>query len=68
MLNYFSFLGLKRDVVKCTKESCRRCVEVCPMKVPILDLPWEKFTHPECIYCLECVDACKTRAIKPKFP
>jgi len=68
LLNYFSFLGLKRDVVHCTKESCHSCVEACPMKVPILDLPWEKFTHPECIYCLECVDACKTKALKPKFP
>jgi polyferredoxin len=68
LLSYFSLLGLKRDVVHCTKESCHSCVEVCPMKVPILDLPWEKFTHPECIYCLECVDACKTKALKPKFP
>lgn len=68
VLNRFSFLGLKRDVIHCTKESCRRCVEVCPMEVPILDLPWEKFTHPECIYCLECVDACKTKAIKPRIP
>ncbi len=68
LLNHFSFLGLKRDVVHCTKESCRSCVEVCPMKVPILDLPWKKFTHPECTYCLECVDACTTNAIKPKFP
>ncbi len=68
LLNHFSFLGLKRDVVHCTREKCRSCVEVCPMKVPILELPFEKFTHPECIYCLECVDACKTRAIKPKYP
>jgi len=68
LLNRFSFLGLKRDVIHCTKESCRSCVEACPMKVPILDLPWEKFTHPECIYCLECVDACSTKAIKPKIP
>jgi polyferredoxin len=68
LLNRFSFLGLKRDLVKCTKESCHKCVEVCPMKVPILDLPWEKFTHPECIYCLECVDACETKAIRPKLP
>lgn len=68
LLNSFSFLGLKRDIVHCTKEGCRRCVEVCPMKVPILDLPWEKFTHPECIYCLECADACETKALKPRFP
>ena len=68
LLNHFSFLGLKRDVVHCTKESCRKCVEACPMKVPILDLPWEKFTHAECIYCLECVDVCKTKALKPEFP
>ncbi|UCD95855.1 MAG: 4Fe-4S binding protein [Candidatus Bathyarchaeota archaeon] len=67
LLNHFSFLGLKRDPVQCTKSSCRRCVEACPMRVPILDQPWEKFTHPECTYCLECVDACKTRAIRPKY-
>ncbi len=67
-LNRFSFLGLKRDPVKCTKVGCRACVEACPMKVPILELPWEKFTDPECIYCLKCVSACTTNAIRPKFP
>ena len=67
-LNRFSFLGLKRDPLKCTKAGCRTCVEVCPMKVPILDLPWEKFTDPECTYCLKCVEACTTEAIRPKFP
>ncbi|MEM2102380.1 MAG: 4Fe-4S binding protein, partial [Candidatus Bathyarchaeia archaeon] len=67
-LNRFSFLGLKREAIKCTKATCHDCVQVCPMKVPILDLPWEKFTDPECIYCLKCVDACSTKAIKPKFP
>jgi len=68
ILMHFSFLGLKRDPVRCTRVGCRDCVEVCPMIVPILDQPWEKFTHPECIMCLKCVDACSTTAIKPKFP
>ena len=68
ILNRFSFLGLHRDLHKCPKGTCRLCVEVCPMRVPILDLPWEKFSDPECIYCLKCADACPNKAIKPKYP
>lgn len=68
LLSRFSFLGLRRDPVRCSKIGCRDCVDVCPTVVPILDEPWEKFTHPECIMCLKCVDACSTKAIKPKFP
>jgi polyferredoxin len=68
LLMHFSFLGLKRDPVRCSRVECRDCVEVCPMLVPILDQPWEKFTHPECIMCLKCVDACSSQAIRPKFP
>lgn len=64
----FSFLGLKRDPVRCDRATCRDCVEVCPMMVPILEQPWEKFNHPECIMCLKCVDACRSTAIRPKFP
>lgn len=67
-LNRFSFLGLQRDPLMCTKAGCSDCAQACPMKVPILELPWEKFTHPECIYCMKCVDACTTKAIKPKIP
>ncbi len=68
LLMRFSFLGLRRDPVRCSRVGCRDCVEVCPMLVPILDQPWEKFTHAECIMCLKCVDACSTQAIRPKFP
>jgi len=68
LFSRFSSLGLRRDPVRCSKAGCRDCVDVCPMMVPILEEPWEKFTHPECIMCLKCVDACSTKAIKPKFP
>jgi polyferredoxin len=68
LFSRFSFLGLRRDPVRCSKVGCRDCVEVCPTMVPILNQPWEKFTHPECIMCLKCVDACSTKAIKLKFP
>lgn len=68
ILNKFSFLGLRRDPVKCVKGECRECVKVCPMRVRILDLPWEKFNDPECIYCLKCADACPNKAIKLAYP
>jgi polyferredoxin len=68
VLNKFSFLGLRRDLIKCAKGECRLCVEACPMQVQILSLPWEKFSDPECIYCLKCVDACPNDAIRLKYP
>ncbi|MCS7124729.1 MAG: 4Fe-4S binding protein [Candidatus Bathyarchaeota archaeon] len=68
VLNKFSFIGLKRDPVKCAKGECRECVKTCPMQVRILEQPWEKFNDPECIYCLKCVDACPNKAIRLKYP
>jgi len=66
ILSQFSLLGMKRDITKCTR--IRACVEKCPMRVRVLDLPWEKFNDPECTLCLDCVDACPRKALKPKFP
>ena len=68
IMNRFSFIGLRREPFKCEKSGCRECVTVCPMRVPILELQWEKFSHPECIYCMKCSDACGHRAIKPTYP
>lgn len=68
LVSRFSLPGLRRDIVRCIKAGCRICEEKCPMKVPILKSPREKITDPECIYCLRCVAACPTKAIKPIFP
>ena len=61
-----SLAGVKRDPVKCTK--CPHCEVKCPMQINILDLPWEKFNDPECIMCMECIDACPHGSLSPKFP
>ena len=68
IVSRFSLLGLRRDPVRCIRARCHICEDKCPMKVPILSLPREKFTDPECIYCLRCVTVCPTKAIKPAFP
>ncbi len=62
----YSLAGIKRDPVKCTK--CPHCEVKCPMQINILDLPWEKFNDPECIMCMECIDACPHGSLSPKFP
>ena len=62
----YSYAGIKRDPVKCTK--CPHCEVRCPMQINILDLPWEKFNDPECIMCMECVDACPHGSLSLKFP
>jgi polyferredoxin len=61
----YSLAGMKRDPVKCTK--CPHCEITCPMQINILDLPWEKFNDPECIMCMECIDACPHGSLSPKF-
>jgi polyferredoxin len=62
----YSYAGIKRDPVKCQK--CPHCEIRCPMQINILDLPWEKFNDPECIMCMECVDACPHGSLGLKFP
>lgn len=66
ILNKFSFLGLRRDPLRCPK--CPHAEKACPMQIKILDLPWEKFNDRECIFCMECVDACPHGSLRIKFP
>ena len=65
LIGRFSFLSLRRDPIRCTK--CRKCMEICPMTVRVMDLPGEKITDPECIYCFNCIEICEEKALKVKL-
>lgn len=60
-----SFLGIGRKPARCDR--CASCEAACPMQIPILSLPWQRFNHQDCIACLECSDACPHGAIGPRF-
>ena len=66
-LNEFCFFGLKRDPVRCLKDDCKICEDVCPMNIPILKLSYEKIKHRKCIYCLKCIEKCPEKALKLSF-
>ena len=63
-LNEFSWFGLRRDLVRCLKDGCRVCENVCPMNIPILKLPYNRIRHRKCDYCLKCVEKCPENALK----
>ncbi|MHA1298379.1 MAG: 4Fe-4S binding protein [Candidatus Helarchaeota archaeon] len=66
-LNEFCFFGLRRDPVRCLKEDCKICEQVCPMNIPILKLPYRSIKHRKCVYCLKCIEKCPEGALKLTF-
>jgi len=53
-----SVLKIEKNHLSCSR--CRRCEEVCPMDVPIMEYitAGQRVSHPECILCTECVNNC----------
>ena len=59
-------LHVTADSAKCI--SCGLCEQVCPMSLPVSELLEPgAITHPECIQCAACCDACRKGALKLKF-
>lgn len=58
-----SVLKIEKNHLKCSK--CRRCEEVCPMDIPILNYISAnlRVAHPECILCAECVRHCPRQCL-----
>ena len=48
---------LKVDREKCIE--CKKCQKVCPMQLPIIEIP----DNPDCIKCGRCVEACPKGAL-----
>jgi polyferredoxin len=60
--SYFSFLRVKVDTDKCI--SCKKCIQICPMDVDILNNKRNRQYGTECILCMNCILECPKRAIK----
>jgi polyferredoxin len=65
LFSRFSLIGIRREPAKCTR--CRKCIQVCPMSVDLLDAWWEKISEPECITCLDCINSCEFEALRVKL-
>lgn len=56
-------LRLSSDPDKCT--ACNICTLKCPMNINVMfNVKSYKMDHPECILCGNCIDHCKSKAIK----
>lgn len=58
LANKISGSRLKKCGDACTH--CGICLEVCPMDIKEIydDIDHDDITHPECLYCMKCIEAC----------
>ena len=51
--SYYSYLRVKCDHDKCI--NCKKCVNICPMNVNMLDDSRKRNNATECILCCNCI-------------
>jgi polyferredoxin len=63
----FALLKIAGDAAKCTE--CGVCVKVCPMdiRIPEYIKNGQRVLSTECIFCLECINACPKGALNDTF-
>lgn len=59
--SYFSLMRIKIDEEKCI--SCKKCRNVCPMYVDMMDNSRNRINGTECILCMKCVEGCPQNAL-----
>lgn len=59
--SYYSIMRVKVASEKCV--NCKKCINICPMDVDILDNSRKRKNGTECIMCGACKRTCPTKAI-----
>ena len=59
--SYFSLMRIKIDEEKCI--SCKKCRNVCPMYVDMMDNSRNRINGTECILCMKCAEGCPQNAL-----
>ena len=60
--SYFSLIRIKVNKEKCI--NCKKCLDICPMDVDMLDNKRSRKNGMECIHCGHCVKICPAKAVK----
>jgi ferredoxin-type protein NapH len=57
--------GIRAEIEKC--EKCETCRSACPVEInPIKEVKKDELKSPDCLMCLECIQACPNQALN--FP
>lgn len=61
---YYSLIRIQCEKSKCI--GCKKCLEICPMNVDMLNNNRNRYCGTECILCMQCIGVCPTGALSIK--